>query len=56
MDEKDVCIYHYLKLKALLEADEEHVAGCLGGELLDSYREILMKEKEVLGNIIGKIY
>lgn len=55
MEEKEVCIYHYAKLKTLLEADENHISECLGGELLNAYWEIIRREKEVLEDIISKL-
>lgn len=56
MDQREMALYHYVKLKALLDADEYHIAECLKGDLLDAYREIIDREKEVLGNIISRIY
>lgn len=55
MEEKEVCIYHYLKLKALLEADRIHISQCLGGDFLNTYLEIIHREKDVLENIISKL-
>lgn len=55
MKEREETLYHYEKLKALLDADEEHITRCLNGDLLDSYRQIIDREKEVLRKIISKI-
>ena len=55
MEEKEVCKYHYTKLKALLDADEKHISRCLAGDFLSAYREIIHREREVLAKIISKL-
>lgn len=55
MEEREIALYHYVKLKALLDADADHISRCLKGDLLDSYREIIDREKEVLRKTISKI-
>lgn len=54
MEEREEVLYHYEKLKALLDADEEHITRCLNGDLMDSYQQIIDREKEVLRKVISR--
>ena len=55
MYEKEVCVSQYRKLLQLLEEDSGEIVLGLQGELLDAYRAILTREKDVLSNALKSI-
>lgn len=48
-------VAYYKKLIQLLEEENDIVSLCLQGELLDLYRQILVKEKEAIETQLMKL-
>ncbi len=56
MQEYEVCMHRYRRLIELLEDDYREIVQALGGDVLNVYRDILEREKEVLENGYKLIY
>lgn len=54
MTEQDV-LAHYRKLVALLDEEADSIAHSFQGELLEEYRKALLKERELLQEVIRNI-
>ena len=52
MYQTEECISGYQRLLRLLEEDSEQIANGLQGELLEAYRDVLVREKNVLTKAI----
>lgn len=52
MFEAEECVYRYRKLLQLLEEDTQEISACLQGELLEEYRELLTREKDILNDAL----
>lgn len=55
MYQADECASRYRRLMRRMEEDYEAIAQGLNGELLEAYREILAREKEVLTDALKDI-
>ena len=53
--EREECIARYRQLLQLLEEDGDEIESCFQGDMLDAYRAILAKEKDILSNAISSI-
>jgi hypothetical protein len=52
MFEAEECVYRYRKLLQLLEEDTQEISACLQGELLEEYRGLLTREKDILNDAL----
>lgn len=55
MYQAEECASRYRRLMRRMEEDHEAIAQGLKGELLEAYREVLVREKEVLTDALKDI-
>ena len=56
MEQYELCMHRYKRLIELLEDDYCEISRALDGDMLESYRAILKREKEILEQEYKSIY